>query len=79
MGDRYTLPAGIWNLRDVGEPLLIWGRSLEITVDEIVQGRADFSQVRAIPTPLRSCHDQAFLLHQTPHDFLRNEDVLPAQ
>ena len=79
MGDRYTLPAEIWNLRDVGKPLLIRGSRLEVAVDEIFWRWADFSQVGAIPTPLRSCHDQAFLLHQTPHDFLRDQDVLPAQ
>ena len=29
MGDKYIFPAKIWNLRDVGKPLLIRGSRLE--------------------------------------------------
>ena len=78
-GDRYTLPGGSWNIRDVGEPLLIGRASLEVAIDEIVWRRADLSQIGPVGTSLLHGDDQAFLLHQTLHDLLRDRDVLPAK
>jgi hypothetical protein len=66
-------------LCDVSQPLLIRGRSLEVPIDEILWCRADFSQVRPVPTPSIGGNDQALLLHQALHDFLGDMQMAPAK
>ena len=44
-GRQVNLASCDLELRDVGKPLLIRGCSLKVAVDEIVRGRADFSQI----------------------------------
>jgi hypothetical protein len=50
----------------------------EVAVDDVLWRRAYFSLIGAVATSLRRCA-QAFLSHQTPHNFLRYEDFLATQ
>ena len=70
--DRIHLSSRYLEFCDVGQPFLIWHPGLKISVDEILRRRADFSQIGPVPTPSIGGNDQAFLLHQASHDFLRD-------
>ncbi|MPN27915.1 hypothetical protein SDC9_175349 [bioreactor metagenome] len=66
-------------LRDVGQPFLVGGCCLEVTVDDVLWCRADLAQVRRIPTPLGFCNDQALLLHQPLYHLLGDRALLSGQ
>lgn len=66
-------------LRDVGEPFLVGGCSLEVTVDDVLWCRADLAQVRRIPSPLGFCNDYALLLHQPLYHLFGDRALLPSQ
>ena len=70
MGERYTLPAGIWNsVMSVSH--FSFGRArAEVAVQEVVRCRADLAHVRAVSTASARDGDQALLLHQAPNDLL---------
>jgi hypothetical protein len=44
---------------------------VEIPIDKIFWRWADFAKVRTVPTPFVCGNGQAFLLHQSQHDFFR--------
>ncbi|CAB3677900.1 hypothetical protein LMG27174_02484 [Paraburkholderia rhynchosiae] len=64
------------NLRlgDVSEPLLIRGCRQEVAVDGVFTRGADLAQIGAVATSHRSGNGRTLLLHQTPHEFLGDED-----
>ena len=66
-------------LRDVGEPLLVRCTRAEVAVQEVVWCRTDLAHVRAVSPAFARGGDQALLLHQAPHDLLRDGHALPGQ
>ena len=50
-GREVHLASRYLELGDVGQPFLIRGGCLEVTIDEVVWRWADFAKVGAIPTP----------------------------
>jgi hypothetical protein len=70
MGDRYTFPAGIWN-SEISVTHFSLGAFAEIAIDDVIWGRADFPDIRAISAPLGPCCVEAALFHEATHDFLR--------
>ncbi len=73
-GDRYTLPAGIWNsVRSVSHFWFGSGR-VEVAIDDVLRRRANFSAIGAVATSPGRGSGQTFLSHQTTHYLLRDED-----
>jgi hypothetical protein len=72
MGDRYTLPAGIWNSVMSVSHFSFGALGAEVAVQEVVRCRTDLAHVRAVSTTLARRGNQALLLHQAPHDLLRD-------
>ena len=66
-------------LRDIGEPFLVWSDSIEIAIDDVFRGRGNLPDVRTISAPLRPGRLKVFLLHQALYNLLRNEYPLPTQ
>ena len=62
-GQEIDLSSRDLKLSDVGQPFLIWGRRLEVAVDDVHRRRADFAKVGAIATLFVSNNAQALLLH----------------
>jgi hypothetical protein len=72
-------PGWDMELCDVSQLLLIRDVSVEVPIDEILRRRADFSQVRPVPTSSIGGNDQAFLLHEALHDFLGDLQMASAK
>jgi len=48
-------------------------------MDDVLRHRTDFAKVRPVPVFFVCRNDQAFLFHQTLHDFLRQAYLASAQ
>lgn len=66
-------------LCDVGEPLLVRGRCLEVAMDEVLGRWTDLAQIGPVPSTLWLGNEQALLLHQSLNHLLRDGDALPGQ
>ena len=62
-----------------GEPLLVRRGGPEVAIEQVVGCRADLAHVRPVSTTLARCGDQALLLHQAPHNLLRDVHGLIAE
>ena len=78
-GREIDLSSRDLKLGDVGQPLLVRARRLEVAVDQVVWRRTDFSKVGAVPTPFVGCNNQASLPYQALHDFFRDMQLAPAK
>lgn len=77
MGDRYTVPAGIWN-----SVMSVSHSALEVAAwkSRLMRFSGAGLHPRRSPTDAAARrNDQPFLPHQKPDHFLRELDVLPAQ
>jgi hypothetical protein len=79
MGDRYTLPAGIWNSVMSVSHFSFGALGAEVAVEQVLGCRTDLAHVRAVSTTLARRGNQALLLHQAPHNLLRDVHGLIAQ
>ncbi len=64
---------------DIGYPLLVGGIRMEVALQEVGNGRADLTHVRAVATPFASLGYQAFLRHDAADDLFRYVDALGGQ
>ena len=78
-GREVNLSRRYLELCDVGEPLLIRCRRLEVTIEQVVWRRADLSELGPVSTLLARGNNQALLLHQALHYFFRQVQLASSQ
>lgn len=78
-GRQINLPSWYMEFRDVRQPLFVMCIGMKIGIDDVLWSGAYLSHIRTISAPFRPHSMKALLLHEPPHDLLRNENLLLGQ